>query len=776
MPDWLLAHQADAVLRAWSILGRFGGVLVADGVGLGKTYVGLALASLERDRGGDALVLAPAALRREWRRAAEEVGAPLAFATHTALARRAPDLAGRVSLLVVDEAHAFRNPHTRRYDTLARLAIGRRVVCLTATPVNNSTADLAALIHLFAGTERFRGFGVSDLFAALRTPDRESATLALGALTVCRSRRLVESRFPALRGAFPRRDLLPPTRYDLDAAYGGALREILDALAALEGVCGHEERGAALLALGLARRLESGRAAFLRSLRRLDDFLREWSRAREHGRALTRRGFRMHLRNDDDGFQLALWPLLLAPTAAGSPGGDHAWTSCIGQALALARNASPLRDEKLEALGCLLTGPLRGRKTIVFTEFRDTALAIARHLRHRARVLCVAGDGAWAGTERLPRRVALDAFAPRARAARPDRLLEADVLVATDVASEGMNLQDASAVVNYDLPWNPVRVMQRIGRIDRLNSAHQSVALAHLLPGHGMHDLTGVLRTLREKLVASPAAVTAEPDPLSALWWLDVNGPIPEALERESWRRVEPFEARERWRAAAGRVSTLLRPCVAAAVADDDAPPAAGLLLALEWQNGARIPLPFVLGPRGRCRCDAAELGALAERALTARPIVASAPDFGTALATVVPEARRRLLACSAARRGSQPQGPGRRAALLVVARAARVAATSRDATALETLARVSAALSEELPAGLDRVVFDACRAEVPGPEMTASLDAALRNHGSRPLERLDGTPKLVFVAAITVASRCPQDDPAPSGGTSRAARVLPMR
>jgi hypothetical protein len=139
-------------------------------------------------------------------------------------------------------------------------------------------------------------------------------------------------------------------------------------------------------------------------------------------------------------------------------------------------------------------GPLRGRKTIVFTEFRDTALAIARHLRHRTRVLCVAGDGAWAGTERLPRRVALDAFAPRARAARPDRLLEADVLVATDVASEGMNLQDASAVVNYDLPWNPVRVMQRIGRIDRLNSAHPSVALAHLVPGHGMHDLAGVLR------------------------------------------------------------------------------------------------------------------------------------------------------------------------------------------------------------------------------------------------------------------------------------------
>jgi hypothetical protein len=229
-------------------------------------------------------------------------------------------------------------------------------------------------------------------------------------------------------------------------------------------------------------------------------------------------------------------------------------------------------------------------------------------------------------------------------------------------------------------------------------------------------------------------------------------------------------------RAAAGSGSTPRRPCVAAAVADDDAPPAVGVLLALEWRNGAHIPLPFVLGPEGHCRCDAAGLGALAERALNARSIVASAPDFGTALASVLPEARRRLLACSAARRGSPPQGPGRRAALLVVARAARAAVSARDDTTLETLARVSAALSEELPAGLDRAVFDACRASAPGPEMTTSLDAALRSHNDRCLERLDGTPKLVFVAAVTVASRCPQDDPAPAGGHASVARVLPSR
>ena len=759
LPAWLMPHQADAVLRAWAVLERFGGVLVADGVGLGKTYIGLALAGLERAAGREALVVAPAALRREWQRAAQEVGAPLAFASHTSLARAAPVLDGRVSLLLVDEAHAFRNPRTRRYDTLARLAVGRRVACLTATPVNNSPADLAALIHLFAGTDGFRAFGVGDLFATLRGAHGEETALALGALAVCRSRRLVETRFPTLHRAFPRRELLPPARYDLDATYGGALRGLLDALAEIEEIDAHGERGAALLALGLLRRLESGRAAFVRSLRRHDDFLREWGRARDEGRALSRREFRPHCAGGEgDGLQLALWPLLLAPAAAAPPSGVHAWRSCITRALDLARMAAGVREEKLEALARLLAGPLQGRKTIVFTEYRDTALSVARHLRNRLRFLCVAGDGAWAGAERLSRRAALDAFAPRARAAKPDALLEADVLVATDVASEGMNLQDASAVVNYDLPWNPVRVMQRIGRIDRLHSAHPAVALAYLLPGQGMHDLAGVLRTLREKLSGVPAVVTAEPDPLSALWWLDEIGNIPEALERESWRRVEAFEARERWRAAAGPAAPRGRSRVAAALADDAAPPAAGVLLALEWPGGARIPLPYVLGPGGECRCDAAGLGALAERAMRARPLVASAHDFGTALATVLPDARRRLLSYSAARRGSPPFGPGRRAALRAVARAARQAAAARDAATLETLSRVSEALAQELPAGLDRSVFDACRDGASGAATAALLDAVLRTRGPERRERLDGTPKLVFVAAITVASRCPHD------------------
>lgn len=315
LPAWLLPHQAEAVVRARAILGRFGGALIADGVGLGKTFIGLALAALERARGGDAVAIVPAALRAEWADAMAKTEVPLCLYSHTELARAMPVVSERCSLLLVDEAHGFRNPRTRRYDALARLAVGRRVALLTATPVNNTARDVAALVHLFAAPDRFRELGVADLAAALDEP-RPAAALALGAVSVCRTRRLVEQRFPALRDAFPRRVLMPAIRYDLDAVYDGALHALVTALGALSA---GSERGGALMQLGLLRRLESSRAAFRRSLLRHRDFLAEWARARETGVALTRADFRAAFpRHDADDAQLVLWPLLHPGSAAGA--------------------------------------------------------------------------------------------------------------------------------------------------------------------------------------------------------------------------------------------------------------------------------------------------------------------------------------------------------------------------------------------------------------------------------------------------------------------------
>lgn len=755
LPAWLLPHQAEAVARARAILARFGGVLVADGVGLGKTFVGLALAVLEREKGGDAVAFVPAALRAEWADASAKAQVPLAIHSHTELARTPPSLAPRCSLLLIDEAHGFRNPRTRRYDALARLAVGRRVALLTATPVNNTAADLAALIHLFAAPDRFRELGTADLGAALAEPEAATAALALGALSVCRTRRLVEQRFPALRAAFPRRVLMPTIRYDLDAVYDGSLHAVLTALGALSAGA---ERGGALMHLSLLRRLESSRAAFRRTLLRHRDFLAEWARARETGVALSRSDYRSAFpRHDADESQLVFWPLLQA--TGGAARLDLApWREAIDRALALVDVAETAPDPKAAALEALLGGALAGTKTIVFTEYRDTALDLLRRLRTRFRVMAVVGDAAWTATGRLTRTEALDAFAPRARGAAPNVLLDADVLIATDVASEGMNLQDAAAVVNYDLPWNPVRVVQRVGRADRLHSAHPNVFVAHLLPAGGLGTLTGVLGTLRAKLARAPRAVGAEPDPLAALWWVDGGAPHPEALERESWRRLAPFEARERWRHHVGAHAAARHdpPVVAGGIVADGGAPVVGMLLALEWPDGRRVPLPFTLSPGGDVSSDASALGELAERALGAAPIPTGTGEFTNALASILPRARTQLLEYSAVRRGTLATGPGRGAALDLLKGWAADAAQLRSATVC--IERAMSALAQELPAGLDRMVARLIREPGASDQLATRIAEILERSAPPSAPPLGGTPRLVLVAAIALATRCPAE------------------
>ena len=759
LPAWLLPHQADAVRRCVAILRRFGGVLLADGVGLGKTYVALALASLERARGGDAVAVVPAALRAEWLRASRETGVAVALHTHTRLARRTPALGPGVTLLLVDEAHAFRNAATRRYAALADLAVGRRVALLTATPFNNSPADLAALIQLFAGRDRFREFGVPDLPAALGATDQASAVLALAAVSVCRSRRVVQERFPALRASFPERRLLPAVEYDLQAVYGSALQPLLDALARVADTAPDVERGAALLQLALLRRLESSRAALARSLRRHRDFLAEWCAAAAAGRRLTRRDFHaLFPRHDGDDTQLSLLPMLLGAPAAPPPP-DHVAESrsALAAALDIATDATATTDPKLEALEALLATELAGRRTIVFTEYRDTALYVAARLRRRLRVLAVTGDAAWAGRDRLSRRRALDAFAPLSRGAHADPLLQADVLVATDVASEGMNLQDASAVVNYDLPWNPVRVMQRIGRVDRLGALNRDVVLAHLVPAGGLRQLTGVLTTLRAKLGAGPRTLRIEPDPLAALWWVGASRPSLAALEAESWRRVEPFEAADRWRMAVdGAPRAPHQPPLIAAALVESGEPGAGVLLALEWRSGRRIPLPFVVTHAGAVRSDAFALGDLAIRAFDGAALPAAPSDFTCVLASVLPEARSRLLSISATRRGADVTGPSRRQALQALMTAAHRAGEARDESAVAAVTHALDGLRRELPAGLERALGRLLRTPRAGADLAALVSTAVTPALPPAGPALDGTPRLVLVAAIAVATSCP--------------------
>src|SRR5205809_896065 len=150
------------------------------------------------------------------------------------------------------------------------------------------------------------------------------------------------------------------------------------------------------------------------------------------------------------------------------------------------------------------------RKTIMFVQPRATVRYLLRRLRGR-RVAAVIGDTGLFGDEPATRAEVLAAFAPRAQHAPPPaRALETDILIATDLLSEGLNLQDATRVVHYDLPWSPARLAQRVGRVDRLGSPHTRVETVTFLPPPALEGALAVEQRLATKLVTQAAAGAAQ--------------------------------------------------------------------------------------------------------------------------------------------------------------------------------------------------------------------------------------------------------------------------
>ena len=178
-PAWLAPHQVPAAERLTAIIERHGGALLADEVGLGKSYVALAVALQYKEPFS---LVVPAVLVPQWRALLDRYGVlDTPIITHEALSIRIVRPSGRQTgdLVVIDEAHRFRNPVTNRYRALARLVVGSRVLLVTATPVHNRLADLLHLLRLFLRDHALAALGVPSLRSAAH--DRVDPTLASAA-------------------------------------------------------------------------------------------------------------------------------------------------------------------------------------------------------------------------------------------------------------------------------------------------------------------------------------------------------------------------------------------------------------------------------------------------------------------------------------------------------------------------------------------------------------------------------------------------------------------
>jgi hypothetical protein len=402
-------------------------------------------------------------LQKQWRETLTAFGVDACFVTHDGVATTHYVPLPRRRLVVVDEAHAFRNPRTRRYAGLARRTVGARVLLVTATPVCNALGDLEALLRLIASDDVLADLGVPSIDVAFALRDREALSAIVAALVIRRDRVVVSEAL--WFGELERRVVRHPIYGD-----DGEVARLIDALR-FPLVGDH-----AILRRFLWRRLESSEAALLESLRRQLRFYERALACVAAGRTLLKRDYRRAFSHEEDreAFQQVLfWELFAPPGAA---------------------DAQAIRDEvaRLEALAECVTRSPRMKLQLLVDLVRD----------ERQPMLIFTGAAATAHELYDALREIRPCGVITARERSLDVVLHAftrgqlDVVISTDLASEGLNLQRAGVVVHYDIPWNPVKLDQRNGRAHRIGQLRRAVRAIYFLPDT---DETRIVATIAGK-------------------------------------------------------------------------------------------------------------------------------------------------------------------------------------------------------------------------------------------------------------------------------------
>jgi len=592
----LASFQQDGVTLANWILGKYSGVVIADGVGLGKTFVaGELIRQAVEDRRQRALVIAPAALRDgPWRAfkadqlfsfevvSYEELAADTQLVesgsgSHLAHPRN------EYALVVIDEAHAFRNLGTQRAAALERLLEGfpaKSVVLLTATPVNNSLWDLYNLLAYFVRNDAtFASVGIPSLrerfkeATAVNPDDLDPTHLydVLSPVVVRRTRSYVRDYYPDAEVNGRRITFPTPRVTAVNYELGGVTSDLLarielamsnsdepvnerlargDEVLALaryvpsryllegSGTRPYETQLAGLLQSGLLKRFESSAHAFAKTCETMASSNDVFLDLVDHGYVATGSALTELMSADADELEGLITAKGEEWTVEAASGYDvtalrtqvDADRTLLRSWAAEARSVLPQDDPKLLALQTKLLEILEAarssvgdddvrrdrRKVIIFSYFADTVRWIADYLElefskpefgeYRDRLAVM--EGADRGTNSEAR--VLFGFAPRTTEAPPGHEDSYDVLVTTDVLAEGVNLQQAQHVINFDLPWNPMRLVQRNGRIDRIGSSHREVFSHCFMPDAELDRLLSLEQRLRAKIVQAAASVGTE--------------------------------------------------------------------------------------------------------------------------------------------------------------------------------------------------------------------------------------------------------------------------
>jgi superfamily II DNA or RNA helicase len=636
----LFNFQRDAATGIINKLETYNGCILADSVGLGKTFTALAVVKYYELRNRSVLVLCPKKLSDNWTNYKGNLKTnPFSkdrfsydVLCHTDLLRsRGHSLGlplnrinwGNYDLVVIDESHNFRNndafkDRETRYQRLMNRVIKEgvktKVLMLSATPVNNRFNDLKNQLALayegdpehLAGqlkTEKnvdeiFRraqaAFNAwSKLAPEARTPTAILATLdfdffeLLDSVTIARSRRHIQTFYDTKDiGQFPER--LKPLSFrspltdrkdvigfnnifnELSlmklAVYAPIAYILPSRLSKYEDLYDTDVKGAGtlkqkdresslqmLMTVNLLKRLESSVQSFRLTLERLENFHRStlgkiasFRRTGRDGEFLDRSAaFEDTEPDEEDEFSERLderpgeeigGKVRIQLSDMDLPAWEHdlrADLSLIEYLLSEMRKIGPAEDAKLQHLKSHILGKLKApinpgnRKIIVFTAFADTANYLYEQLAdpllkregiHSARVTGAESPKSTIGRGHDFQSI-LTLFSPVSKekaALLPQEPHEIDLLIATDCISEGQNLQDCDYLINYDIHWNPVRIIQRFGRIDRIGSKNACIQLVNYWPDISLDEYINLKERVENRMVIADVTATGDDNPLDS--------------------------------------------------------------------------------------------------------------------------------------------------------------------------------------------------------------------------------------------------------------------
>ncbi len=566
-----LEYQEQAVLNAKKILEEYGGVFISDVVGLGKTYISAMLAG---QLDGRTLVIAPPVLLDRtnpgsWPNVFSDFRVPADFESRGKLDDIIDRGTEKYTNVIIDEAHRFRTETNITYEKLAEICRGKRVILVTATPYNNSPKDILSQIKLFQKSKKSTIPNLPDLEAFFSGLDKKLKNLdrqldyseyiktvkenakeirekVLKYLMVRRTRSEISKYFSEDLSKqnlkFPDVESPEPLFYELNAVEDEIFNTTIELIAQkftyarympmlyYKGPVDQLEKQSQrnmgkFMKILLVKRLESSFFAFKNSVDRFvysyEMFIKEFEKGNVFvSKKYTNKIFEL-LEDDDD---QAIQRLIEEGKADQYESKEFTddFIKDLQSDFEILKQVKTLwqkvnRDAKLLTfLNALSKNQiLKESKLIIFTESKETAEYLANHINEKfpGKTLCFTGGSGEAVRDKV-----IENFDAKARHPKDDYR----ILVSTEVLSEGVNLHRSNVVINYDIPWNPTRMMQRVGRINRVDTRFDTIYTFNFFPTEQSNDQIKLKEAAEAKinaflsLLGGDAALLTEGEPVGS--------------------------------------------------------------------------------------------------------------------------------------------------------------------------------------------------------------------------------------------------------------------